>query len=311
VSLAVIRIASSALMVFLASLTLTFAQTPVNPSPLPAPLPLFDLPKNLTLCQERVPLERQDVWESLDQAMIVSVYHHSQVLLWIKRSQRFFPYIEQKLRERGMPDDLKYMAVVESSLKTYAVSNAKAVGPWQFTKGTAQKYGLRVDKWYDQRLNFEQSTDAALTYLSELYAMFGNWGMAIAAYNCGENRMIRSVKTQEFQHYYDADLPLETEAYLFRILAAKLILSKPETYGYLVPERRRYPPLAYDRVEVVLTSETPVLTLARACGTTYKTVKELNPEILQDAVPAGRVRLKIPKGKAAAFQSVFPDAVTL
>jgi hypothetical protein len=243
--------------------------------------------------------------------MIVSVYHHSQVLLWIKRSQRFFPYIEQKLRERGMPDDLKYMAVVESSLKTYAVSNAKAVGPWQFTKGTAQKYGLRVDKWYDQRLNFEQSTDAALTYLSELYAMFGNWGMAIAAYNCGENRMIRSVKTQEFQHYYDADLPLETEAYLFRILAAKLILSKPETYGYLVPERRRYPPLAYDRVEVVLTSETPVLTLARACGTTYKTVKELNPEIhtlsLHDALPI----LKIPKGKAAAFQSVFPDAVTL
>lgn len=308
-SFAVIRIVSSALVVFLASLTLALAQTPAKPPPLPAALPLFDLPKDLTLCHERVPLERQDVWESLDQAMIVSVYQHSQVVLWIKRSQRFFPYIEQRLRERGMPDDLKYMAVVESSLKTYAVSTAKAVGPWQFMKGTAQKYGLRIDKWYDQRLNFEQSTDAALTYLSELYAIFGNWGMAIAAYNCGENRMIRSAKAQEFQNYYDADLPLETEAYLFRILAAKLILSKPETYGFQVPERRRYPPLSHDRIEVVLTGETPVLTLARACGTTYKTLKELNPEILQDTLPGGRVRLKIPKGKAAAFQSVFPDAV--
>jgi hypothetical protein len=108
----VIRIVSSALVVFLASLTLALAQTPAKPPPLPAALPLFDLPKDLTLCHERVPLERQDVWESLDQAMIVSVYQHSQVVLWIKRSQRFFPYIEQRLRERGMPDDLKYMAVV-------------------------------------------------------------------------------------------------------------------------------------------------------------------------------------------------------
>jgi len=270
-----------------------------------APIPLFDVPRELALCGERVPLERQDVWESMDQALTSSVYYHSQVILWIKRAYRYFPYIERRLKEKNMPDDLKYIVVVESAMKTYATSSAKAVGPWQFMNGTGKKYGLRIDKWIDERLNFEKATDAALSYLDDLYRMFGKWSLAIAAYNCGENGMRRRTSAQESGHFYDTDLPLETEAYIFRILTAKTILSNPESYGYVVPEKRRYPPLQYDQIDLDLTRETPIMAIARISDATFKTIKELNPEILQDSLPAGHFTLRIPRGKASLFKGSF------
>ena len=220
--------------------TSIYGQTDVNRTP--APVVLYDLPQDLSLCGERVPLEKQDVWESLDQALISSVYSQSQVILWIKRAHRYFPYIEKRLKEKNMPDDLKYVVVVESALKTYITSSAKAVGPWQFMNGTGRKYGLRIDKWIDERRHFERATEASLAYFSDLYRMFGNWNLAIAAYNCGENGLARRKGEQESTHFYDTDLPLETEAYIFRILAAKMILSDPAAYGYIIPEARRYPP---------------------------------------------------------------------
>ena len=185
------------------------------------PIPVHDFPPSLQLCGEKVPLERLDVWEMMDQSFVLSVYNQEQVILWIKRANRYFPFIEKRLRERKMPDDIKYVAVVESSLRTYAVSSAKATGPWQFMEKTAKRYGLRVDSTIDERLNFEKATEAALNYLDELHRLFGNWGLAIAAYNCGEDRVAKSIEMQGVSNYYDADLPLETERYIFRILAAK------------------------------------------------------------------------------------------
>lgn len=271
-------------------------------------IPIFDPPKEISLCGERVPLDRQDVWESMDQALTSSVYFNSQVILWIKRSHRYFPYIERRLKERKMPDDLKYVVVVESAMKTYATSSAKAVGPWQFMNGTAKKYGLRVDRWIDERLNFERSTEAALNYLGDLYKLFDSWNLAIAAYNCGENRMAKNTGKQGSTHFYDTDLPLETEAYIFRILAAKIILSNPEAYGYSVSEKRRYPPLQYDPVEIDLSRETPITAIAKASETTYKVIKEMNPEFLQDALPSGHFKIRIPKGKTQKFKSAFAAA---
>lgn len=265
-------------------------------------IPLYDLPKELYLCGERVPLERPDVWEQLDQAFMSSVYNTSQVILWIKRANRYFPYVEKRLKERGLPDDLKYVLVVESAFKTYAVSSAKAVGPWQFILPTAKKYGLRVDTWIDERYNFEKATEAALNYLSDLYQMYGNWGLAIAAYNCGENKMSEKVKLQQTASFYDTDLPLETEAYIFRVLAAKIILAHPEAYGYKVPLQKRYPVNDFDEVEANLPRKTPVMLLARAAGTTYKVIKEMNPEILKDELPPGTFKLRIPKSKGVQFQ---------
>ena len=286
---------------------LTFSQSFMNKGPAPASIPLFEAPRELSLCGERVPLERQEVWESMDQALIISVYSPSQVILWTKRAHRYFPYIEKRLAEKKMPADLKYIVVVESALKTYALSSAKAAGPWQFMNGTGKRYGLRIDKWIDERLHFEKSTDAALSYLSDLYKKFNNWNLAIAAYNCGENRMAKNRNMQSSRFFYDTDLPLETEAYIFRILAAKLILSDPEAYGYRIPHEKRYPPLQYDRVAVHFPKEVSVLAIARACDTTYKVIRELNPEILQDALPAGHFKLKLPMGKAQKFKATFAD----
>jgi membrane-bound lytic murein transglycosylase D len=264
-------------------------------------IPVHQWPDRLTLCGEQVPLERQDVWEMMDQSFVSSVYNQPQVILWIKRAHRYFPYVERRLRERKLPDDLKYIAVVESALKTYVTSSAQAVGPWQFMNGTGKSYGLRSDRWIDERYNFERATEAALNYLTDLHKEFNNWGLAIAAYNCGENRMAKTLSGQGVNIFYDADLPLETEAYIFRILAAKSILSNPVTYGYFIPTAKRYPPLEYDEIDLSVQHEAPITAIARACDTTYKVIKEMNPEIRQNSLPSGQFKLRIPKGKALEF----------
>ena len=266
-------------------------------------IPVYQWPDRLTLCGERIPLERQDVWEMMDQFFVSSVYNQPQVILWIKRAHRYFPYVEKRLRERKLPDDLKYIAVVESALKTYVTSSAQAVGPWQFIDGTGKRYGLRNDRWIDERYNFERATEAALNYLTDLHKEFRNWGLAIAAYNCGENRMAKTLSAQGVNNFYDADLPLETEAYIFRILAAKSILSNPAAYGYSIPAAKRYPPLEYDEIDISMYQETPITAIARACDTTYKIIKEMNPEFRQNALPPGHFKLRIPKGKTQGFNA--------
>ena len=273
-------------------------------------VPLYDLPAELQLCGEPVPLNRQDVWEMLDQSFVLSVYNTDQVILWLKRANRYFPYLEKRLQERRMPDDIKYVAVVESSFRTYAVSSAKAVGPWQFMEKTAKRYGLKVNKQIDERLNFEKSTEAALDYLMDLYKMFGSWTLAAASYNCGEERVSNNIGIQGTQSFYDIDLPLETERYIFRILAVKLILTQPEKYGYHISRERKYPPLDVDRVEVSLSKEVHVTLIARAAGTTYKTIRELNPEIKNETLPRGDYALSIPKGRAEQFNKSFPDLLS-
>jgi membrane-bound lytic murein transglycosylase D len=273
-------------------------------------VPLYDLPSELQLCGEPVPLNRQDVWEMLDQSFVLSVYNTDQVILWLKRSSRYFPYLERRLKERRMPDDIKYVVVVESSFRTYAVSSAKAVGPWQFMEKTAKRYGLKVNKQIDERLNFEKSTEAALDYLTDLYKMFGNWTLAMASYNCGEERVSNNIGVQGAQSFYDVDLPLETERYIFRILAAKLVLAQPEKYGYYIPQERRYLPLDVDRVEFSLPKEVHVTLIARAAGTTYKTIREMNPEIKNETLPRGNYALSIPKGRAEQFNKSFPDLLS-
>jgi hypothetical protein len=265
--------------------------------------PVYQWPDRLTLCGERVPIERQDVWEMMDQAFVSSVYNQPRVILWIKRAHRYFPYLEKRLRERKLPDDLKYVVVVESAFKTYAASSAKAIGPWQFIEATGKKYGLRSDRWIDERYNFERATEAALSYLADLHSEFKSWPLAIAAYNCGENRMARDLKAQGVGNFYDADLPLETEGYIFSILAAKVILSSPAAYGYSIPVSKRYPVLEYDEIDLPVKHELPITSIAHACDTTYKIIKEMNPEFRQSALPSGNFKIRIPKGKAQGFNA--------
>jgi len=256
----------------------------------------FPLPKSLSLCGERMPLENRRFWEMLDREFTISVWSRAQVFLWLKRVGRYFPYIEKKLAEAGMPSDLKYLAVAESSLLTYVRSVKGAVGPWQFMANTAKRNGLRVDRKVDERRNLERSTEAAIRYLTKLKDMFGTWTLAMAAYNCGEELLGREIAVQKVSDYYRLDLPLETERFIFRIAAIKIILENPECYGYSVAPEHIYMPINYDTVPVKTDMPLHVTDLAQALNTDYKILKELNPHILGHYLPEGHFTINVPGG---------------
>jgi len=273
----------------------TFPCAAAQEAPPPA-FNAFSCPKTLTLCGERIPLENPDVFEMLDREFTVTVWDHGRVFMLLKRAARYFPFIEKALREAGMPDDLKYLAVAESSLIPYARSTSGALGHWQFISETGQRKGLRKDQTMDERMALERSTESAILYLTQLKEMFGSWALAMAAYNCGENRVQKEIAEQKVSDYYRLNLPTETERYVFRIAAIKIIMENPRRYGYLLPEDQLYRPLKFDTVTVNLSSSIHITDLAQAIGTDFKVIKELNPELLNYHLPTGQYSLKVPAG---------------
>jgi hypothetical protein len=287
---------------------LPLARPPAAAAGEAVPFPVFAAPAAMYLCGEPVPLDEPEVREALDREFIVEVWSRAQTTMWLKRAHRYFPEIERKLRARRLPLDLKYVVLVESDLRPAARSSAGALGPWQFMAPTAQRFQLRADKDVDERLAFDAATDAALTYLEKLHQMFGNWALALAAYNAGEGRVQKAIAAQGVNNYYRLSLPEETERYVHRILAAKIIMEDPARYGFDIPADQLYPPLNYDEVRLTLTQEAPVRKLAEAAGTYYKAFKSLNPWIKGDTLTRGTFTLKIPKGAAARFQTAWRQA---
>jgi len=263
------------------------------------------LPKSLTLCGEPMPLENPSVLEMLDRELTIAAWDRAQVFMWLKRAGRYFPYIERRLREERMPDDLKYLAVAESALITHIRSRKGALGTWQFMSHTARHNGLRKDRTIDERRSFEHSTEAALKYLTTLKEMFGSWTLAMAAYNCGEARMKKEIKEQRVQDYYRLNLPLETERYIFRIAAAKLIMEDPRAYGYVLPEERVYKPLSVDTIKVRVNAPVHIADAAQELGTDYKVIKELNPQIRGYYFPVGAYTIKVPSGKGPKMAALL------
>lgn len=278
------------------------AETP-TPAAIPeVRFPYYTFPDNLTLCGEPVPLKEAVVREALDREFVLVVWSRAQTIMWLKRAHRYFPEVEKKLEARNLPQDLKYVALVESDLRHRAQSHAGATGPWQFMAPTAQRFRLQVSPNVDERFAFGQATDAALDYLQALRQQFGNWALALAAYNCGEGRVKKEMDLQKVNNYYHLALPEETERYVYRVMAAKVVMESPRTYGFDLPVEALYDPLEYDEADVILTQETMVRSLAAACGTYYKFFKEeLNPWIKGTSLPPGAYRFKIPKGSAARF----------
>ena len=286
---------------------------PSSPPPATAPVeapvrdapevrfPYFPCPDNLSLCGEAVPLEEQSVREALDREFVIIVWSRAQTTMWLKRAHRYFPELEKKLKNRNLPEDLKYVALIESDLRLEARSHAGAMGPWQFMGPTAQRFQLKITPTVDERLDFGYATDAALNYLKILRQQLGNWALALAAYNCGEGRVQREMENQRVTNYYHLALPEETERYVFRILAAKVVLESPGTYGFHIPPEGLYGPLEYDQAEAILTQEIMVRSLAAACGTYYKAFKEMNPWIKGTSLPPGAYLFKLPKGSAGRF----------
>ncbi len=153
------------------------------------------------MCGEPVPLREQSVREALDREFVIVVWSRAQTTMWLKRAHRYFPELEKKLRARRLPQDLKYVALIESDLRQQARSSAGALGPWQFMGPTAQRFQLRITPEVDERLDFGQATDAAFTYLAALRRQFGSWALALAAYNCGEGRVQKELAAQGVDNY--------------------------------------------------------------------------------------------------------------
>jgi hypothetical protein len=263
----------------------------------------------MELCGEPVPLEDPDVWERFDREFTIVVHSHAQVYLWLKRMERYLPWIENQLALNKLPDDLKYVAVAESDLMLNAVSSAGAAGPWQFISETGMRYGLCKSKDMDERYDFERATESAFNYLKYLHGLFNNWALAVAGYNCGENRVQNEINKQKNTCYYSLKLPLETERYIFRILAIKEVLSHPERYGYTLPAGSGYPPLKFDLTQISLPYPIPVYMVADAGGLTYRDFKMLNPSYISDKIPSGSHVLKVPSGKGDAFKVRMEETV--
>lgn len=286
--------------------TASVTAPPVQPSTSSQPAafmaPYVAPPANMDLCGEPVPLHNRDVLERFDREFTIVVYSHAQVYLWLKRAERFFPWFEEELRRRGLPDDLKYVAVAESDLQHGAVSPAGAAGMWQFIPSTGSRYGLDQSPQLDQRYDFEMATDSALRYLADLYRRFNNWTLAIAAYNCGEKRVSDEMAFQRVSDYYQLKLPLETERYVFRILAIKAVLSNPQRYGYALPAGAGYPPERLDVVTLNTRYAVPIVALAQRAGITYREFKRLNPAFTTTNIPPGTHRVRVPEGHGKALE---------
>jgi membrane-bound lytic murein transglycosylase D len=237
------------------------------------------LPESLDFAGESVPLEEWDVRERMDRELLVNTYWQSNTLLAVKRAHRWFPVIEPILARNGVPDDFKYLAVIESSL-TMAVSPSGATGFWQFLDATAKQYGLEVSDEVDQRYHVEKSTEAACRYLREAHGRFGSWTMAAASYNVGQAGLDRQVARQGRTSYWDLLLNEETSRYVLRILALKTILSNPDQYGFVVRPADLYEQIGYREVSV--SGEVPDFAVfAKEHGVSYKQIKLLNPWLRQ------------------------------
>jgi hypothetical protein len=234
-----------------------------------------DIPSELEFAGEAVPLDQQDIHESLDREMLVNTYFHSQTILYIKRAHRYFPVIERILKKYDIPDDFKYLAVAESGL-TQAVSPAAAVGFWQLLEGTAKEYGLEINGEVDERYHIEKSTEAACKYILQSYKTYGSWTMAAASYNAGRRGIDRQIDRQKARNYYDLLLAEETSRYIFRILSYKLILSNPTAFGFHIGKDELYPVIPF--YEVTVDDAVPDFAdFARRYGINYKILKLFNP----------------------------------
>ncbi len=237
-------------------------------------------PENLSFCDEQVPLELLDVRERLDRELLVNTYWQSNMLLLIKRSYRFFPLIEKILKEEEVPDDFKYLAVIESGLENVR-SPKGAKGIWQIMSGTAKEYGLEVNKNVDERYNLELSTRVACNYLKKAKNKFGSWTLAAAAYNRGITGISRNLNRQKVENYYDLLLGRETSRYIFRILAVKEIMENADNYGFIFKENDLYKPHEIKKIELD-TAISNITDFSKKIGINYKTIKLFNPWLLEN-----------------------------
>jgi membrane-bound lytic murein transglycosylase D len=236
----------------------------------------FTLPTSIDFAGEKTPLQVYDVRERMDRELLVNVNLNSSTILILKRANKFFPIIEPILAKYNVPDDFKYLAVIESSLFINSVSKAGASGLWQFMPQTAREKGMEVSETVDERYHIEKSTEAACKYLLAAKAKFGSWTLAAASYNGGMAGIAKQLEAQQVSDYYDLLLVDETSRYVFRILALKEIMKNPTAYGFNIQPNDLYQKLPTKIIEID-SSISSLATFAKSQGINYKILKYHNP----------------------------------
>jgi hypothetical protein len=254
----------------------------------PLPAISFDVPQNASFADEPIPLNLPDVKERLDKELQINTYFHSNTIFLIKRAKRWLPQIEKILKKNNIPEDFKYLPLIESNLMN-VISPAEAVGYWQILKTSGKEFGLEISNEVDERYDPIKATEAACKYLNQSYRKFGNWTLVAASYNRGMGGVERAIENQGEKNYYDLFLNDETSRYVFRIVAIKEIIEHPSRYGFRVNPKHLYEeePLKYVEVDETIKD---LVTFAKQKGTNYKLIKRHNPWLRDD-------RLTVKKGK--------------
>jgi hypothetical protein len=237
------------------------------------------MPEQINFAGEPAPLSDPDIYERIDRELHVNTYWQSNSLLTFKRANKYFPIIEPILAKNGVPDDFKYLAVIESGLRN-VVSPAGAAGYWQFMKTSGKEFGLEINSEVDERYHLEKATEAACKYLLAAKEKFGTWTLAAASYNMGMGGLNKQLTRQKEGDYYDLLLNSETSRYVMRILALKEIMESPKEYGFNFREKDLY---KMDSVKVI-TIDTSILDFAdfaQERDLSYKTLKYHNPWLRQ------------------------------
>lgn len=274
--------------------TASISNSPFTHSVVVAP----SIPNQMTLAGEDVPMNDFGVREALDREFIVNTYRHSGTILYLKKASRWFPVIEPILKEQGVPDDFKYLCVIESGM-SQVVSPAGAAGFWQFMKKTAPEYGLEVSKTVDERFHIEKATIAACQYLKESYDLFGSWSLAAASYNMGRNGVNNRLEEQGVTDYWELHLNSETARYVYRILAVKEVMTNPEKFGFRIKPSDMYNPYSYTLVKVDSTID-DLSKFALQNGSNFHEMKTLNPWLTRE-------NLLVREGKS--YEIYFPNTV--
>ena len=270
-----------------------------------------DIPKKMMFAGETYTFDRYDKRERLDRELNSFTYFHSTTMLLIKRANRYFPIIEPILKENGLPDDLKYLAVIESSMSPRAVSPARAAGLWQFMATTGKEFGLEVSNDVDERYHIEKSTVAACKYLKDAYNKYNSWSAAAMAYNGGQGRITRELNNQHAEHALDLWLVEETTRYFYRILAIKLVFENPSEYGFIIKPEHLHKPMEFREMEVTR-SITDLATFAKQQGITYAQLKDFNSWLRSRSlnVRSGKsYTLKIPTQESLYYSNDKPVKV--
>ncbi len=261
----------------------------------PGALAHLEVPTAMELFGRRLPMERPEIREAVAYELVLTVGKPTMPLLWMRRAPVALPPIESRLQRAGLPADLKYVAMIESDLRWTPESPAGAIGLWQFVNATGRRFGLAIDRNMDERKDPDRSTDAALAYLVELHREFGDWLLAVAAYNAGENALRQALAEQGARGYFDLYLPYETRRYVPRLIAAKLVFESPERYGLFRMTPLYSPKYRYIDVES-RGGGVDLRQLARERGLDYSTLRSHNPQLRSWLLPPGRHRLRTPEG---------------